>query len=72
MTVLTEIFYKIWRQGERPVPWTQSLITILPKIATNSSARTAGISASLVIRKPQAKENIAGNRRTDLHSLRPL
>ena len=29
--VLTEICYRIWRTGEWPTPWTQSLIITLPK-----------------------------------------
>ena len=29
--VLTKICNKIWKTGERPTPWTQSLIIILPK-----------------------------------------
>ena len=29
--VLTEICNRIWRTGDRPTPWTQSLIITLPK-----------------------------------------
>ena len=69
--VLTEICNRIWRTGEWPTPWTQSLIITLPKKATCSSARTIELSASSVIRaivmlkvilnrlKPQAEEIIA-------------
>ena len=32
--VLTEICNRIWRTGEWPTPWTQSLIITLPKNAT--------------------------------------
>ena len=46
--VLTEICNMIWRTGELPTPWTQSLIITLPKMATYSSARTTELSASLV------------------------
>ena len=31
--VLTKICYKIWKTGERPTPWTQSLIITLPEKA---------------------------------------
>ena len=31
---------KIWRTGEWPTPWTQSLVITFPKKATCSSART--------------------------------
>ena len=31
INVLTEICNRIWRKGERPTPWTQSLIITLPK-----------------------------------------
>ena len=48
--ILTEIYNRIWRTGEWPAPWTQSLFITLPKKATNSSARTTELSASLVIR----------------------
>ena len=47
--VLTEICNRIWRTGEWPTPWTQSLIITLPKKATCSSARTTELSASSVI-----------------------
>ena len=43
--VLTEICIRIWRTGEWPTPWTQSL-----KWATYSFARTTELSASSVIR----------------------
>ena len=48
--VLTEICNRIWRIGEWPTPWTQSLIITLSKRATCSSARTTELSASSVIR----------------------
>ena len=47
--VLTEICNKIWRTGEWPTPWTQSLIITLLKNGTCSSARTTELSASSVI-----------------------
>ena len=47
--VLTEICDRIWRTGEWPTPWTQSLIITLPKTATCSSVRTTELSASSVI-----------------------
>ena len=47
--VLTEICNRIWRTGEWPTPWTQSLIITLLKRATYSSARTTELSASSVI-----------------------
>ena len=31
ITGVTTISNKIWRTGERPTPWTQSLVTTLPK-----------------------------------------
>ena len=31
ITYLTTIYHKIWQTGEWPTPWTQSLVTILPK-----------------------------------------
>ena len=48
--VLTEICNRIWRTGEWPTLWTQSLIITLPTRATCSSARTTELSASSVIR----------------------
>ena len=48
--VLTEFCNRIWRTGDWPTPWTQSLIITLPKKATCSSARTTELSASSVIR----------------------
>ena len=47
--VLTEICNWIWRTEEWPIPWAQSLIITLPKMATCSSARTTELSASSVI-----------------------
>ena len=47
--VLTEICNRIWRTGEWPTPWTQSLIITLLKRASCSSARTTELSASSVI-----------------------
>ena len=44
--VFTEICNRIWRTGEWPTPWIQSLIITLPKKATCSSARTTELSAS--------------------------
>ena len=46
--VLTKICNKIWKTGEWPTPWTQSLIT-LPKMAICRAARTTEPSASSVI-----------------------
>ena len=40
ITALTTICNKIWQTGERPTPWTQSLVITLPRKATCSSART--------------------------------
>ena len=48
--VLIEICNRIWRTGECPTPWTQSLIITLPKRATCSSARTTEVTVSSVIR----------------------
>ena len=48
--VLTEICNRIWRTGDWPTPWTQSLIITLLKRATCSSARITELSASSVIR----------------------
>ena len=48
LDVLTEICNRIWRTGEWPTPWTQSLIITLlffKKRATCSSARTTELSA---------------------------
>ena len=42
--VLKEICNRIWRTGEWPTQWTQSLIITLPKKATYSSAKTAELS----------------------------
>ena len=47
--VLTKISNKIWKTGEWPTPWTQSLIITLPKKATYSSARITEPLASSVI-----------------------
>ena len=48
--VLTAICNRVWRTGEWPTPWTQSLIITLPKRATCSFAKTTKLSASSVIR----------------------
>ena len=63
--VLTEICNRIWRTGEWPTPWTQSLIITLPKKVTFGSARTTELAASSVMLKvilnglkPQAEEII--------------
>ena len=34
ITALTTICNKIWQTGERPTPWTQSLVITLPKKGT--------------------------------------
>ena len=38
--VLTEICNRIWRTGEWPTPWTQSLIITLPKKGNSSIVAT--------------------------------
>ena len=65
--VLTEICNRIWRTGEWPTPWTQSLLSHSLKRATCSSARTISLishSSKLMLKiilnrlKPQAEEII--------------
>ena len=54
--ILTNICNRIWRTGEWPTPWTQSLIITLPKKATYSPARTTEPSGPSVTRaKPCRK-----------------
>ena len=55
--VLTEICNRIWRIGEWPCPWTQSLIITLPKKATYSSTRTTELSASSVFRAKSCRKS---------------
>ena len=43
--ILTAICNKIWKTGEWPTTWTQSLVITLSKKATCSSARTTEPSA---------------------------
>ena len=69
--VLTKICNKIWRTGEWPTPWTQSLIIILPKksnIRLRQKYRTISLishPSKVMLRiilnrlKPQAEEIIA-------------
>ena len=69
--VLTEICNRIWRTGEWPTPWTQSLIITLPKKGTLQlcqNYRTISLishSSKVMLKvilnrlKPQAEEIIA-------------
>ena len=69
--VLTEICNRIWRTGEWPTPWTQSLITALPKkgnlqlcqnyktISLISHSSKVMLKVILNGLKPQAEELIA-------------
>ena len=63
--VLTEICNRIWRTGEWPTPWTQSLIITLPKkgrpteLSPSSVIRTVMLKVILNRLKPQAEEIIA-------------
>ena len=69
--VLTEICNRIWRTGECPTPWTQSLIITLPKkgnlqlcqnyraISLISHSSTVMLKVILNRLKPQAEEIIA-------------
>ena len=71
--VLTEICNRIWRTGEWPTPWTQSLIITLPKkgnlqLCQNYRTITIGLishSSKVMLKvilnrlKPQAEEIIA-------------
>ena len=69
--VLTKICNKIWRTGEWPTPWTQSLIITLPKksnIRLRQKYRTISLishPSKVILRiilnrlKPQAEEIIA-------------
>ena len=69
--VLTEICYRIWRTGEWPTPWTQSLIITLPKkgnmqlcqyyrtISLISHSSKVMLEIILNRLKPQAEETIA-------------
>ena len=70
--VLTEICNRIWRTGEWPTPWTQSLIITLPRkgnlqlcqnyktISLISHSRKVMLKVILNRLKPQAEEIIAG------------
>ena len=55
--VITKICDKIWRTGEWPTPWTQSLIT-RPKKTTYSSARTTDPFTSAVNRARHAENHL--------------
>ena len=66
--VLTEICNRIWRTGEWPTPWTQSLIITLPKKGNLQLNRTISLishSSKVMLKvilnrlKPQAEEIIA-------------
>ena len=69
--VLTEICNRIWRTGEWPTPWTQSLIITLPKkgnlqlcrnyrtISLISHSSKVMLKVILNRLKPQAEEIIA-------------
>ena len=69
--VLTEICNRIWRTGEWPIPWTQSLIITLPKkvnlqlrqnygtISLISQSSKVMLKVILNMLKPQAEEIIA-------------
>ena len=69
--VLTEICNRIWRTGEWPTPWTQSLIITLPKkgnLQLCQNYRTSSLishSSKVMLKvilnrlKPQAEEIIA-------------
>ena len=69
--VLTEICNRIWRTGEWPTPWTQSLIITLPKKGNSQlcqNYRTISLithSSKVMLKvilnrlKPQAEEIIA-------------
>ena len=69
--VLTEICNRIWRTGEWPTPWTQSLIITLPKkdklqlyqnyttISLISHSSKVMLKVILGRLKPQAEEIIA-------------
>ena len=69
--VLTEICNRMWRTGEWPTPWTQSLIIILPKkgnLQLCQNYRTISLishSSKVMLKvilnrlKPQAEEIIA-------------
>ena len=66
--VLTEICNRIWRTGEWPTPWTQSLIITLPKkgnLQLCQNYRTISHSSKAMLKvilnrlKPQAEEIIA-------------
>ena len=69
--VLTEICNRIWRTGEWPTPWTQSLIITLPKkgnlqlcqnyrtISLISHSSKVMLKVILNMLKPQAEEIIA-------------
>ena len=45
MDILTTICNKIWKTGEWPTTWTQSLVITLPKKGTCSCTRTTELSA---------------------------
>ena len=71
INVLTEICNRIWRTGEWPTPWTQSLIITLPKkgnLQLCQNYRTISLishSSKVMLKvilnrlKPQAEEIIA-------------
>ena len=75
--VLTEICNRIWRTGEWPTPWTQSLIITLPKkgnLQLYQNYRTISLishSSKVMLKvilnrlKPQAEEIIAGRSTTE-------
>ena len=69
--VLTEICNRIWRTGEWPTPWTQSLIISLPKMGTlqlfqnyraiSLISHSSKVMLKVILNrlKPQAEEIIA-------------
>ena len=63
--VLTEICNKIWRTGEWPTPWTQSLIITLPKKGNLQLCQNYRTISKVMLKvilnrlKPQAEEIIA-------------
>ena len=66
--VLTEICNRIWRKGEWPTPWTQSLIITLPKMGNlqlcqnyrtiSLVSRSSKVMLKVILNrlKPQAEE----------------
>ena len=62
--VLTEICNRIWRTGEWPTPWTQSLIMTLPKkgnLQLSLISHSSKVMLKVILNrlKPQAEEIIA-------------